>query len=261
MLEEAIEGREYLITTDKSLKAFVNQFIKVLDGALKTKQPEMIQKAELMRQILKIFKEKADVLCDEADLILDPRRELNFPAGKATPLPETYLALSLKIYQWLTSPEIQKIASFEFAPSAADTCTPGTYEGKVKPALVKQVITFLLSKEKKERFPELRQFYQNCTSDQKKQLESYFAGNDENHEAENWIDGLSNDELRNQLGLIRGQINILLPLTLQKNMGNGTDSIPTRASSPTHSAVVTPPISAPNSAIRSNGSTTRSRPT
>jgi hypothetical protein len=238
MLKDAIEKKDYLITTDKSLKAFINQYAKVFKAALDAKAkflaentgrsrnlsqelmnlPEVVT-AKLMTEILSVFKEKADVLCDEADLILDPRRELNFPEGEATSIPENYLSLSLQVYKFLLSPEIQEITSFEFSPNDQDACTPKIYEERVKPALVQKIIASLSQKEGTQSFKDLRTFYSTCSKDQKEMLENYFSGHDAEHAAENWIRGLQDDNIRQELGLLRGQLNVLLPLTLQKNYG------------------------------------------
>ena len=219
MLNHAIENKEFLITTDKSLKAFVNQYIKVLHDAFSKTEPELAEKAELMRQIYKIFKEKADVLVDEADLIYNPRNELNFPSGEAVPIDAPLLSLTLKIYELLISPEIAKLASFEFAPTSKDPCTPKTYEEKVKPALARQIGAFLGSSHQDSRFGKIQAFYQKLSLERKQELEHYFLGQDPNHVAEHWIEAISDADIKNAFGLIRGEINLLLPLTLQKNYG------------------------------------------
>ncbi len=216
MFEDAIVKREFVMTTDRDIKAFRNQFYRILRLWNQSPTPEREMQAELMRKIFKLFKEKGYVLCDEADMIFNPRSELNFPAGEAQPIGENYLALTLKIYELLTSPEILEIASFDFFPGKAKACTPKVFENKIKPALTAKLLSFL---EHGDEFPLLHQFYRHCSAPEKERLKNYFLGNDPTHEAEIWVEKISDAELRDQLGLIRGQLNILLPLTLEKNFG------------------------------------------
>lgn len=236
MFEDAIVNREFVMTTDRDIKAFRNQFVRILRLWNQSPTPEREMQAELMRKIFKLFKEKGYVLCDEADMIFNPRSELNFPAGEAQPIGESYLSLTLKIYELLTSPEILEIASFEFFPSKAKACTPKVFEKKIKPALTAKLLSFL---ENGKEFPLLHQFYRNCSAPEKERLKNYFLGDDPTHEAEIWVEKISDVELRDQLGLIRGQLNILLPLTLEKNFGENYGFH-------THTSVLADPFSGSN---------------
>ena len=249
-----------------------------------------------MWQIRKLIKEKGRVLADESDLTLAPRHELNFPIGDPVPIPDSYLSLSLQLYEILYSQELRSIVSFDFLPGlpGSTPCTPKLYEEKVKPALADQFISLIEkpAKQGEDRIlGVLRTFYEGLAETEKKWLGRYFLDDykelvktekewlrrhflndskalteqekdglrrcfldDSNaltetekehlrryatQQVEKWLLCLPSEEIRNLLGLVRGQLNILLPLTLQKNFGE-------RYGFHTESSIVADPFSGAN---------------
>lgn len=241
-LNDVIEKKEYLIMTDKNLKAMVNQFARLLLRAKQTRNSAAEQSAEAMLKILKVFHKLADVVIDEGDLILSPRIELNYPEGQQWPIPEPYINLTVKLYQILTSPKIRDLIHFEFLPTSSSTApyyTSKQFE-KIKPQLVDLFFNELNSdKDDDETIQTLKRFYKNCSTTQQQQLKNYLLNQDDKERtAETWLK--DKQGVRDLFGLLKGQLHVLLPLTLSKNYGE-------RYGFHAEESVVADPFSASNS--------------
>lgn len=221
LLKHTIENKDVLIATDKDLKSFFNQFIHIYHTYVSNPTPENALKADKMWQMLLIFHDQTKALGDEADVLYALLKELNYPFGTPVNVGQHLASWVSKTYQLLIEPDILKQVSFEFVPSSVPRCTPKQYDAIVKPALVQKITALLHSPPEKfsanPAIAKLQQFYTQLGEEKQTQLTAYLAGKDENQIAQNWIEAISDLEVRDVLGLLHGEINSGLRLTLQKN--------------------------------------------
>ena len=77
--KDAIDQRDYMVTTRGSLQSFTLQYLEILEEG-------DFERIKAMGDILRLLEEHAVVHVDEADQVLDVRTEVNFSHGKGVPL-------------------------------------------------------------------------------------------------------------------------------------------------------------------------------
>ncbi len=104
-LKQTISNRQYLITTAESIQSLQLKYLELLErvGKGSIEQGRGIGPGRhellLIEEMLKLIQERGDVLIDECDTILDPKRELNYTQGDpGAPDPEV-LAAILAMYR------------------------------------------------------------------------------------------------------------------------------------------------------------------
>lgn len=209
-LEEIIKGQGCLLTTPKSVHCFYLHFIELWKSLPKSEGEErekLFEQFILMRDILNLFKNKGSVLIDEIDTILHCRTEVNYPIGDLKHLPEAEVKLMLQIYDILLSSSFRQKIKLEFdlgQLSIAHPFTKESYQKEIKPLLIQELLKAWKCSGKEY---ELIQKYLDHDTTHLNELK----------EAYRFVDSYPNSEMRNTFALAKEQINILLPVTLEKN--------------------------------------------
>lgn len=181
-LESTRTNRGVLVTTSKSMQCL---YLKYLEMAYTHPEDERLQ---LLKQILSFFKEKGDVIIDEADLVLNARQEVNFTFGSPHSLKQEHIDLCSFLYETLL--EVSSV-QFEFLAGKKLSDVPFTeelYHHAIKPLIVERLI-------KMWDIPGLRDYLLGLPVDPPPMSE----------------------ELRDFAALAKSQLNLFLPLTLKKN--------------------------------------------
>lgn len=186
ILKETIEEKKALITTSKSIQSI---YLKALESL---KIDPHSEKSQLLKEILKIFKEQGHVIIDEADDALSCRKENNYSFGKGHALEFDRLELSTFLYDAILEEE----GSFEFLKdSKGPVINDEYYHSIIKPHLVKKL---------QEKWKDLDQA----------QLFDYLMGKEQKP---SFVESIKDQKLRDLLALAKEQLNVFLPLTLKKN--------------------------------------------
>ena len=82
MLCHAIEHREVVVVTPETLAALENRFIELLGLVQERQKLSLKESTDFLRKILLLVRERGIFICDEADTIFDPVKEINFPSEK-----------------------------------------------------------------------------------------------------------------------------------------------------------------------------------
>lgn len=117
-LASSIQKRDAVITTKTYLLSFKDKYIEMqqeLKYASQNNRKEIEDKLKLMADILLLFKERAKVIADEVDSILDVRQELNYALGAPDKLPPEKFKLGIEIFKKINAWSLSKnkeLASF-----------------------------------------------------------------------------------------------------------------------------------------------------
>ncbi len=96
-LLQTIDSKGFITATKSSLLSFRNSYISLIEE-ISTEDPldlAKCAKAEEMAKILKIFKERMDVVSDEIHEVLNIKEEVNFAAGDRTRINQTKVQVGL----------------------------------------------------------------------------------------------------------------------------------------------------------------------
>lgn len=105
-LKEVMVNRQYMITTAESVQCLELKYLELLKTPTSDRKEWALQ-VNTLSKILDIFKTRGDVIIDEVDMILDPKRELNFTLGGEFPIPEVYLKTFADMFSLLPKVELQ----------------------------------------------------------------------------------------------------------------------------------------------------------
>jgi hypothetical protein len=241
-LTHAINHRMFLMMTPQSERSFYLKFLETWDSyAAILKNPdaeasiveECEQKIRWMQKILMLWKE-ANVIFDEKDLILNPKQRLSFAMGQSRSLAMMYperIGLTVELYRVLTSPAFNEKVKLglEFfdvgTKNVKKTFTELYYKNTVKPALAEMMLDRLTQKVQyndeissfAKRFSEYSELMKNWSSKELELVKSFLLNQDATGEGIHFIKNQKNEKLSQVLALLKGQLNELLPLTLNRN--------------------------------------------
>ena len=228
--------RQFLMMSPQSVRSFYLKFIETWDQYSKalaadaTDDQEYVKKIELMRKILNMWG-AADVLFDEADLILNPRHRLSFAIGASKNLPEERLGLTVELYRVLAGESFQNASklNLEFLKPSdkgqQEPLTPAYYHEQVKPIIARMMLDRLSQKVQNAQevssfatnFPELSETIKNWSPSQLEQVYSFILDIDITGQGHAFLKNLKNEKLYQLFCLLKGQLNEKLPLTLNRN--------------------------------------------
>lgn len=227
MLEEARSNSQLVIVADKHLKVLRNHFINTWHACVaagKDANPESLQQLQWMHKILRLLHTKGDAITDEVDVVLNAREELNFPSADVELLrpPESQLALTTLLYRFIISDQVTSQMDFDFLPkpSKGAPFTNNTFHSDIKPLLYEMLVTSLTDPTTPldKSLTELSTFYKRLSGTQRLELQKYVLDVKGETAVPAWLSS-STDTVKDLLGLLRGQLNILMPMTLSKNYG------------------------------------------
>lgn len=245
-LTDTKKNRHFLMMTSQSVRSFYLKFVetwaeyeKVLE--LTPSNPYLIeeyeQKIELMRQVLALW-EDADVIFDEEDLILNSKQRLSFAIGKSKKLPEERVSLVVELYKILTSEAFNNEVnlSLEFFNNSdkdvkknpyAQKKNPFTlkyYHEKVKPIIARMVLEKLSQKVQDaneissfaRNFPDLSNIIKRWSPKELALVSAFILDKDADGKGSAFLKK-QREDLRQVFGLLKGELNELLLLTLNRN--------------------------------------------
>lgn len=106
-LNDARMARQYIITHGDATKSMQLKYLELLEG--NSADEKVIA---LLESILLIYRNRGDVIIDEGDTVLDPKLELNYPAGVPSALPIDVLATVQKFFRLFSKVKVM-VASKE----------------------------------------------------------------------------------------------------------------------------------------------------
>lgn len=208
-----------VITTPKSLRVLYNlfrsSFMQYLEKRIDGKSCEEEKETFIaLQELLKVIREETKFVVDETQKAFDSQIETNFPEGDQVSTPAEYAQLSLQMYKILAeNPKIATLMHFDFLGgrkvAGSHPFTPKEFHEKVVPIVIDQLLTVV--KEDTEMFPEFSQYVKGCTVDKEEKLKTFFTGKGD-------LDSVTGS-LQELFWLIRGQLNIYMPLSLQRKYG------------------------------------------
>ena len=210
-----IRNKQYLILTSKTLHNFNLKFQEALIELAGSpwENPELVAKIHKMQDILRIFKTQGDAIIDEADTILNCRHEVNYALGEAQPINPLYIDVCQDVYDILM--DAQADMAFEFnihRHPGTNAALAANYHAEIKPLLAQKILDKIENNPSKalEKLSEaLKKLPKNVL------ITDYLLDKDtlQAKACEAWISHWKDPEIRNLLGLIKGQLNELLPMT------------------------------------------------
>lgn len=237
-LSDVKKNRQFLMMTPQSVRSFMLKFIETWwDYNEALMQPDQVtviaeyeQKIALMQKTLLLWQD-ADILFDEKHLIQNSKQRLSFAMGTSDMLPVERRGLVVELYRVLTSEAFRKKVDLklEFLPSdtsnGKNAFTPSYYEETVKPAIARMMLDRLTEKVKDANeissfvkdFPFLGDAIKKWSSNELEHVYNFIVNKDTNGEGYAFVKSLKDEKLRQILGLLKGQLNELLPLTLNRN--------------------------------------------
>lgn len=189
--------KECLIMTPKSIACFPLKLEEALYEFESNPKADkaLYEKICVLRDILRIL-QKSKAVVDEADLIFNSRKEINFSLGKAESLKIQHRELAATIYECLLP-----YHNFE-------TISETQYYEKIREPLIKE---FLAKMQENSSSP----FADLMKEDKRREFVIDYLNNKSTKEQEDVIKKW-NPELRHLLALAKEHFNHLLPLTLGK---------------------------------------------
>ena len=108
-LEEAIAGQKLLIMCPQMIQLLdLERFMAAesIDSSV-SEYPNQMERIDLLNKICRLFKEQAQGLCDEADLLWRSDKEVNLPYGERQRISQGKISITRLLFQALCSEEIQ----------------------------------------------------------------------------------------------------------------------------------------------------------
>lgn len=202
-LIDARVSRQYIITHGDATKSLQLKYLELLDA--KGRDEEV----QLLEQILILYRNKGDVIIDEGDTVLDPKLELNYPAGTPKPLPIEVLATVQKFFRLFSKVSIQVNAKEITLRDVALGNAVIVLEADWDLAL-ERLLEVALSDKTLDYWKIMKEFPQN----QMKHLKNFLLSKDQN-----LPEGIKtlNEQERNDLGFLKGQLALFKHCLRQKS--------------------------------------------
>lgn len=228
-LLQAIEQRECLVTTSKSLQCFFDRYIQQeLDFSADPNPAKERSTLLTMREIMKIFSDQGNSLIDEADTILNCRHEVNFALGAALPIKPERLDFVKELYLLAMKAPCMKGCGLDFLHPDTKSNSPYTgnlFKDALFPVLLKGVLTIFKTKALGNDPQKVVKFFESLSKEQEKLLEDFLSGKS-SKEIDLFIATIPEEEIRDLVCLTKEEINSTLPLTLGRiyNVNYGLSS-------------------------------------
>lgn len=227
-LETTLKDRQVLLLTNDNIQTLFLKLIEtqvLASRAIGEEKVHLQQSIETFRSIFRLFRQKAPLLIDEIDLVLDPRLEYYFTifleeidlensstfAVKGNPLQvnEEHRQLCISLYRMLlTDPRWQM--SMDFSPNDAPPFT-----SKLLSSHKQSIFNELLDKALLSNDPKIQEYFSRLKPEEKKLL-SNFLNESDSSEADTFV-SQQPSIIRRLLSLAREEVTVFLPLTFSHN--------------------------------------------
>lgn len=228
-LFQAIEQRECLVTTSKSLQCFFDKYIQLeLDFSADRNPEKDYSSLQRMREIMKIFSDRGNSLIDEADTILNCRHEVNFALGTPTPIKPERLDFVKELYLLTMKAPCMADCKLDFLHADPKNSSPYTeifFKNALFPSLPKGVLTIFKTKPLGIDPQKIIKFFNSLSKEEEKLLEDFLSGKS-SKEIDLFIATIPEEDIRDLICLAKEEISSTLPLTLGRidNVNYGLSS-------------------------------------
>jgi len=215
-LNHAVSDRRMVFSGSTSIQSLYLKMIESWRSYSQNPTESNQEEFDLFRAIFRLLYEKGVAIIDEADVILNARKELHFTLGTPVKIPTHEVESVCHLFQMLFDPAIVPDMRFDFgsAVEGAPAFTPERYQEIMTQRLVdKHLDSFLGSSDS-----EIRAYLEGLNPEQKGYLHTYLSrGKDADSQA--FVEQIADERIRDLLSLGREWIHVLLPLTANKLMG------------------------------------------
>lgn len=225
-LKTSITQGTPVMTSGKSLRVMRNLFVDNIVKLIKDigndgNDVKLKRKALALKQIVGII-QKTKPIIDEVHKEYDPRVETNNPIGEARVLNEEFGVLTLNLYEIISEdPDIKQAMHFNFMTEqpleGAKPFSQERFQKDIAPLLADKFLQKLETANSDPELNTLMHFYKGLSVEQKTDIRNYVLKTSSS-DVIKWVEGRT-ETIRDQLGLLRGELNVLLPLTLNRNFG------------------------------------------
>ena len=140
-LQNCIVDRRYVITTPESIHCLHLKFLEMVQASTTMPDPlseEFTAAMNLMDQIISLISSRGHALLDEADTILDARRDVRFPIGLSHPVPKDRLQIIKTFYKILWSEPF--LSKMRLQDNQQEALSADYYTKMLRPLLAKQLM-------------------------------------------------------------------------------------------------------------------------
>ena len=222
-LQNICQGKKLMLMTETSFQSLYLNFIEHLHSYSQASNEVRLQmetQRQAFRELYTMLKNHSSLVIDEVDQILNPRTELQFTMGSATPLPVSEIELVSALYEIVESdPLIRDVLRFEFSSDVKINSEEDrnkqkpflqkTYQETVRPLLIDAMI----KKGMGVKEHQVVEFFANLSEEQKNLVKEYLSSQSENSTR---FVMKQIPLIKDLLALAREEIHHLLPLTAEK---------------------------------------------
>jgi gas vesicle protein len=129
LIKDSMRTQNYIVLSPDTLHSYLNSYIEVLLNAEDRWDTDHYQDIlRLYSEIYRIFKTRSSIILDEIDMIMDPRKELNFPTQETEPYNMIAAALLADIMEFMVFDEDIINAGLDIHSNNQASLTPENYE-------------------------------------------------------------------------------------------------------------------------------------
>jgi hypothetical protein len=211
-LNEVIVDRKYMVTTGDALQSVELKYLELLLSRPDENIEEWHEQVAWAEKIVKLFRQRGDLIIDEAHQGLLLKNKLNYTFGDSSLIPKSILKHATDLFSFLsqvpcagTQLQDQLIQRNSFAD-----------DGAIE-AAIDELIKCLLTKDTSPLHRHIKVWMESGIENVRQQLEDYFY-NKEGMEVPEFILGSSIDA-QEQFAYYKEQISNILPFTLKRHEG------------------------------------------
>lgn len=240
-LKVAHANKHPVLVSASSIGSLANQYrltyhnyVEALNKG--TLLPEEEKRVELILQIKSLLSSTTPVI-DEAGTVFNLRLDTTYASGKPIPMDAAAGDITFALYNELLTEDVQKEMHFNFLPqktAGAKSFTPSAFTKNVVPLLVDSFLKKVKTDPSND-LQALSRFINGLTEEELARIKNYLTNKNTPDDTQ-WI-GTKDKEIRSALGLVRGQLHVLMPLTLDSKLN-------VRYGFASNSSVVTIPFAA-----------------
>lgn len=159
-------------------------------------------------------------IIDEVATVFNSRLDTTYVDGIPTKMKKSYGEIALLLYNSITSDRIQQKMHFNFLPTKVPNSKPFTkidFNNEIAPILIDDFLKNIQDLPANSELNDLKSFIMKLKPDEMEKIKEYIL-QPKTLETTKWIGSLS-PQIRNELGLLRGQIQVVMPLTLHSDLG------------------------------------------
>ncbi len=212
-MEQAVTSKRVLFMSPSSIQGIYLKFWETWQQASSSEgHADTVEQFKIMRSIMRIMK-KGVAMIDEADLILNARKEYQFTLGASQSLPAEQGHVVTFLYKQLLDPKVCGDMRFDFGSANPDApiFNPSTYRKDVAPRLIEQMMNHHLGANNAV----VSDFFNKLTADESALVKDYLSGS-ASEEALHFYDHIASEMVQDLLALTKQNIHHLIPLTANK---------------------------------------------